>query len=254
MSYSNAWRRQAYQQAAVAQPRDPAHNDPEQITPGRNWATAPDNPNLMPRDGVTDQDIYTLDSAGGGLPYTPPDHADGVGYGAGLDFAASAAQNAQARDDGDGSYLPRTWNAMGDRDGEYHVDRDQFDYQTTGPVSPVQVGMQSWTDPTYYPNRRPGHMIKRWRDRVFERKTWQTEFRAVVIPNAYTAPPLAAVANGNQYTSPYPDAVATNVRVVNTTAPQLRRTPAPWDESITQDGTVQPAAGPPDPGFQSWGL
>jgi hypothetical protein len=129
------------------------------------------------------------------------------------------------------------------------VDRLQFDMQQAGPVSPVNVDMQSWTDKSYYPNRRPGHYITRWRDRVYLRRNWNTEFRPVTTPNAYSAPPLAAISAGNQYTSPYADAVATDVRTVNTTAPQLRRTPSPWDESITSDGTASS-----HPEITSWGL
>lgn len=249
MGLSGTWRTQAYAQAPVVGARDPAHNDPAQQTTGRNWSTAPPTPALMPTETIDGQD-YTLDSAPGGLPWTPAGHDDGVGYGPGLSWAASSAQNDAAHLADDGSYIPRMWQPAVDRDGEYHVDRWSFDYETQGPVSPVNVAMQSWTDPTYYPNRRPGHIITRWRDRVYERRNWNTEFRPIVIPNAYSAPGVGAITDGNQYTSPYPNAVATDVRTVNTTAPQLRRTPAPWDESITSDGTAQVD----HPALGSWGM
>ena len=248
MGLSGTWKAQAYAQAPVVGARDPAHNDPQQLTPGRNWATAPASPPLMPVETVDNQ-AWTLDYASGGFPYAPPGHDTGVGYGPGLSWAASSAQNDAAHLTDDGSYIPRSWQAAQERDGTYNVDRIQFENQQSGPVSPDQVAMQSWTDRTYYPNRHTGHYITRWRDRVFERRNWGVEFRPIITPNAYTAPPLAAISQGNQYTSPYADAVATDVRTVNTTAPQLRRTPAPWDESITQDGTASSHGE-----LTSWGL
>jgi hypothetical protein len=250
MGLSGTWKARAYQQPAVAGARDPAHAQPSQHDTGRNWQTAPANPAEPPRE-IVDDAALTLDYAPGGPVYNPPGPSQGVGAGAGLSFAASSAQNDAAHNTDDGSYLPRATVPAAERDGTYHVDRMQNQTDVAAIGSPGWVEQQRQLNPEYYPNRRVGHYIKRFRDRVFERRTWGVEFRPIITPNAYTAPPLSAVEQRNQYVSPYADSVATNVRVVNVTAPQLRRTPSAWDESITVDGTAQ---APADPGFVSWGL
>lgn len=253
MSYSNAWREQArYKPPAVASPRLVDHRHPSDHDTGRNWQNAPQNPAVPPLE-VVDNQALTLDSAPGGYPWDPPGHAQGVGYGAGLAFASSVAQNDAARSTDDGSLISRTWQPAVDRDGEYHVDRQQLAIDPAGIGSQAQIDLGKQLNPQAYPNRRVGHRISRWRDRVYQRRTWSVEFRPIVTPNAYTAPALSQLDARSKYVSPYGDAVATNVRVVNTTAPQMRRTPGPWDESITVDGT----AGSPyaEPGFSSvWGL
>ncbi len=251
MGYSRAWSTRPYQQPAMVGTLDPQHRQPTGEDAGQNWQAAPAAPPLTPPDQVDDA-AFSLDAAAGGYPWNPPGHSQGVGFGAGLSFAASSAQNDAARNTPDGSYLPRVWQPAVDRDGEYHVDRQQWHVDTAGIGSQAQVDLGKQLNPAAYPNRRTGHYITRWRDRVYERRNWGVEFRPIVVPNAYSAPPLAALPGRSRYNSPYPDAVATNVRVVNTAAPQMRRTPKPWDQSVTQDGTV----GSPwsDPSFNAWGL
>lgn len=260
MAYSNAWRTRAYQQPSL-QGTVPAleHREPVDTQTNRNWQNAPENPPLVPIEQV-DRTDFTVDSSPGGLVFFPPGHSEGVGYGAGLDFASSQAQNDYARSKDDGSYGVRRVHPMVAFDGEYHVDRQQMVYDEDGirpagtPDLPSAPGMSQGLNRAEYPNRYTGHYISRWRDRVFERRNWNVEFRPIVVPNSYSAPDTMAVPNGNQYTSPYAMAQTTNVRIVNTTSPQLRRTPSPWDESITQDGTTQNAAATPDYGFGNWGL
>lgn len=253
MGFSGAWRTGSYTRPPLqGTVPDHSHREPSQHDTGRNWQRAPRGPVLMPTDQV-DHDSYTLDSAGGGLPWNPPGPHEGVGFGAGLSFAASSAQNDAAHLTDDGSYIPRAWQPAVERDGTYHVDRTQLQVDPAGIGSPGWIELQRGLNPAAYPNRRTGHRIARWRDREYLRRTWDVEFRPIVTPNAYTAPALGAVSERNQYVSPFPDSVAAPVRVVNTTAPQMRRTPAPWDESITQDGA---SSGAPysDPSFHSWGL
>lgn len=262
MVYTDAWRNRA---VPYAQPKlggtvpDALHRTPEDISDLKsNWAMAPDSPPVAGTLLPTTTGDYTLDSAPGGPTFSPPGHDEGIGYGAGLSFAASVAQNDAGHLRDDGSIAARLPNPMGARDGAYHVDRYQWQVDTNGarpagtPDVPAAAGMWQGLNTTEYPNRRVGHRITRWRDRVYERRTWGVEFRPIIVPNAYTAPTLNPVTNGNQYTSPYGGAESVQVRVVNTTSPQLRRTPAPWDQSITQDPTtMSPYA---DPGFSSWSL
>lgn len=251
MGYSKAWSSGAYRQLPIASPRNPAHLTPSDHDVGRNWQHAPQAPALMPTDTI-DSGAFTLDSAAGGLPWTPPGHNDGVGYGAGLSFAASAAVNDAAHARNDGSVESRTWAPMGERDGAYHVDRMQLDVDVDAIGSPGWVAHQRQLDRTYYPNRRTGHRIQRYRDRVFLRRTWGVQFRPIVTPNAYTAPPLTNLDTRSKYVSPYADSATRAVRTVQTTAPQTRRSPAPWDESITKDGAASSIAH--DPAFVAWGL
>lgn len=259
MGYSDAWRTGAYRQPAIAGARDPNHASPEPVVASDNWATGSAQ-SAVDHAVVEAPGIYALDSAPGGHPFTPPDHQFGVGYGAGLDFAASSAQNDAAHLIDEGSYQQRMWNYSPERDGSYNVDRLQMTYDDDGlrpagtPDLPAAPGMQQGLNRSEYPGRRVGHYITRWRDRSFARRTWDVEFRPVITPNAYTAPAKPAVAAGGPYVSPYGAAQNTQVRVLTAVAPQLRRTPAPWDQSITTDGTAASPYVAADAGFQAWGL
>lgn len=258
MAYSGAWKTGAYRQASL-QGTAPAleHRQPVDFVDNANWQNAPENPPLPPAE-IVHKGQFTLDSAPGGPTWHPPGHEFGPGYGAGLAWAVSVAQNNSYRNTDDGSVLARHTEPAVDRDGKYNVDRLQMQYDADGlrpagtPDVPAAPGMWTGLDAGKYPNRRTGHRIMRWRDRVYERRTWGVEFRPIVVPNAYTAPGQQPYASGNQYTSPFAGAQSTQVRVVNATAPQMRRNPNPWDESITQDGTTQNVSNLPNYGFASF--
>jgi hypothetical protein len=251
MGYSKAWARGAYKQPAIASARDPDHRSPGTEDTGKNWQAGPSSPAVMPVQTI-DNTSFSLDAAPGGIPWNPAGPDTGVGFGAGLSYAASSAQNDAARSSDDGSVSSRLWQAPADRDGQYHVDRVQLVMDDTGLDHQAQIDLGKQLNRQAYPNRRTGHRITRWTDRVYERRNWSTEFRATITPTAYTAPPLTQVDQRSKYVSPYPDAVAANVRVMNTVGPQLRRTPKPWDQTVTQDGTASsPWA---DPTFTAWGL
>jgi hypothetical protein len=262
MAYSNAWRSRAYQQIDL-QGTVPAleHREPQDLQTNRNWQNAPQDPNIPePGSQVLDPGAFAVNSAPGGPVYNPPGHDFGVGYGAGLDWATAMAQNNSARETDDGSYLPRHTLPVVSFDGKYNVSRmvmpypDEDGLRPAGtPDIPAAPGMQQGLNRNEYPNRRQGHYTTRWRDRVYTRRTWDVEFRPVITPNAYTAPEQQPVANGNQYTSPYAAAQTVTTRNVLVTAPQLRRTPNAWDESITVDGTDQNAAAGNNYGFASFG-
>lgn len=258
MGYSGAWKSGAYKQPSL-QGTAPAleHRQPEDAPSGNNWQNAPDAPPVTPAE-IVSQGEFTLNSAPGGLTWIPAGHDFGPGFGAGLSWAASMAQNASFHEADDGSVAAREVRPAVARDGEYHVDRLQMQYDIDGlrpagtPDLPAAPGMRQGLNAAEYPNRRTGYRIMRWRDRVFQRRDWNVEFRPIVIPNAYAAPPQAAVKAGNKYTSPFGAAQSAQVRVVNTVAPQMRRSPSPWDESITQDGTTGNVAAIPGYGFASF--
>ncbi len=262
MGYSKAWMSGAYRQPGIAAPRDPNHSQPEKDAGPLNWAQPTGH--AVPEQAITESpDIYALDSSQGGLIYNPPGHDEGVGYGAGLSWAAASAQADAAHLHDDGSMAQRLWNAPTERDGQYHVDRYQWApddspggalYPAGMPDLPPSPGMWQGLNREQYPNRRVGHRITRWMDRSYARRDWGVEFRPVIVPNAYTAPPQPAVVSNNQYTSPFGAAQNANVRLVTLIAPQTRRAPAPWDEAIRVDGTAASPYTAADSGFQSWGL
>lgn len=262
MAYSGAWRSGAYKQPSLAG-SVPAldHREPQdQPNSSDNWKTAPDNPPLPPAE-VIDDFAFSVDQSAGGPVFQPPKAhetpASGVSsvrVGPGPVLPPNAAHMGD-----DGSYAARRYHAPVLQDGKYSNGQLQMSYDVAGlrpagtPDLPVAPGMQQQLNPSEYPNRRVGHFFQRLTDRVFQRVQWNVEYRPVVVPNAYTATPAAASGTQNQYTSPYAPAQSTQVRVVNTVAPQMRRTPDPWDESITVDGTEQNVSAIPDYGFASFG-
>lgn len=257
--YTGVWRSQAYKrpplqgnvpEAGHSQPQDQEDQKP-------NWTqTAAQQP--IETGIMENREFWSIDMAPGGPVYEPPSHSEGVGYGAGLTDAASQAQNESARMTDDGSIAARLPNPMGARDGVYHTSREQLLLDAAGlapagtPDIPSAPGMWQGLNAAEYPNRMTGHRRWSWRDRSWPRRDWQVEYPPIITPNAYTAPDTYAIENGNSYTSPYAAAQTTQVRVVNATAPQMRRTPDAWDQSITSDGTEY--APFEDPAFQSWGL
>jgi hypothetical protein len=257
MAYSGAWKTGAYKQPSL-QGTVPQleHRQPVDTVVNANWQNAPQNPPLPPEE-IVHQGDFTLDSAPGGPTWIPGGHDFGPGYGAGLSWAAAMAQNNAYRNTDDGSIEARSTEPVVAFDGEYHVDRLQMQYggnlaPAGTPDLPAAPGMAQGLNTAEYPNRRVGHYIPRWRDRVYLRRNWNVEFRPIVVPNAYTAPKQQPYADGNPYTSPYAAAQTTQVRVVNTVAPQTRRNPDPWDESITTDGTSVNVANIPNYGFASF--
>lgn len=257
MAYSGAWKSGAYKQPSL-QGTVPQleHRQPVDHPTNANWQNAPANPPVTPAE-IVSQGEFTLNSAPGGPTWTPGGRDFGPGYGAGLSWAASMAQNNAFRNTDDGSAEIRGTHPVVAFDGTYHVDRIQMEYggnlaPAGTPDIPSAPGMSQGLNVAEYPNRRVGHYIPRWRDRVYLRRNWNVEFRPIVVPNAFTAPAQQPYVAGNQYTSPFAAAQSTQVRVVNTTAPQMRRNPDPWDESITTDGTATNVAAIPDYGFASF--
>lgn len=262
MAYSGAWRSGAYKQPSLAG-SIPAldHREPQdEPNSADNWKTAPDNPPLPPVEMVDDF-AFTVDQSPGGPVYLPVEGHDiqytgvpSVRVGPGPVLPPNTVHQND-----DGSYAARRYKAPVLQDGTYSNGQLQMSYDVAGlrpagtPDLPVAPGMQQQLNPNEYPNRRVGHFFQRLTDRVFQRVQWDVEYRPVIVPNAYTATQAGPAAQQNQYTSPYAPSQTVDVRVVNTVAPQLRRTPDPWDESITVDGTEQNVAAIPDYGFATFG-
>lgn len=262
MGFSGAWKVGAYRQPTIASPRDPHHSQPETGAGPQNWAQ--ESGRAAPDALVTEStQAYALDHAAGGNPVSIAPHDQGVGYGAGLSWASAQAQADAAHLKDDGSLLQRKWSAPTERDGTYHVERYQWApddvpggglYPAGMPDLPPSPGMWQGLNRAQYPNRRVGHRITRWMDRSYARRDWGVEFRPVVVPNAYTPPAQPAVSGRNQYSSPFGAAQNTQTRIVTLIAPQTRRVPGAWDQSIRQDGTASSPYTADDAGFQSWSL
>ena len=164
------------------------------------------------------------------------DHTSGDGVGAGLTDAQSQAQNAAARSIDYGATEARRWAAPQDVDGQNIAER-LAEADPVGELGSMRtVDLHVGTNKEAYPNTRPGSRIHRWRDRVFDRRTFVTDHRPLYTPNAWTAPNQPG--GNSQYVSPYPLLGQVNTVIVQ--APQLRRVPQGWGEPVTTDGSETP--------------
>jgi hypothetical protein len=184
---------------------------------------------------------------------TSPDygHELGVAPGHGQTQRQQLATGQEIHSMDFGAPAANTWVPMINRDGTNHVaiipdgDNDGESPQT---VALQRSGLGIPNDPY----ARRGKRIKRWYDRFIDMHDWSVERRPVYVRNAYQDSGQPAVAGGTQYDSPYGtlQQVSTQDSFV---APQVRRTPGPWDEPLSSDGSGQlgVSAGY---GLTSWGL
>ena len=260
--YHGAWARRT--QTIQEQPLQAAI-DPEHLTPTDNpeysglrpmWVNTAPAP-VLPTDAVGVQ-ITTMHGGIGPVDKTPLDHGYGMGSGPGLDTLASQDYRSAWHSDDQGSNAALRWNPMMDRDdrpGSPHA--DFIPHDPAGGDSPQTLQLER-TGPGQPndPNARAGRAFRRWRDRYLEMHRFRTEMRPLTPRYARGAQPQPAVPDGTQITSPYATAVTQHLGVIdNFVAPMMRRTPGPWDESMTTDGTSQTIAGASNNyGLTSWGL
>lgn len=193
--------------------------------------------------------VYADDNGGGGpVDHTPIDHTTGLGTGAGLPDAVSQAQNAAWHGADRNATAARRWTAPPDSDGIQHVFRQAEPVPTGIMGSPETVMLKAGTNPEAYPNGQiTGHRIYRWRDRIFDRRSYDPDHRPLFTPNAWTARPVPAGAGG--YASPAPQ--QGHVNVLMEKAPQLRRVPTSWSDPVVTDPTSGPY--PIDAPLDVWG-
>ncbi len=257
MAFQAKWDRKRYasNQALVGTAPDPAHavSAGHDVLYGANpgpesWEQQFTSPGV-PGDVLGEGTNYA-DARGGGGPVdrTPVDHTTGVGTGAGLTDKQSSDQNEYWHEVDYGATEARRWNAPMDVDGHNVAERvtEPDPIGLMGSLNTVEL--KFGTNKEAYPNTRPGSRIHRWRDRVYDRRTFTTDHRPLYTPNAWTAPNQPG--GDSQYVSPYPLLGQVNTVIVQ--APQVRRVPQGWGEPVTTDGSEAPLYA--ESSLDVWGL
>jgi hypothetical protein len=241
---------------ALVAPLDPQHEDPNpNLVAGQvNWVADTLVP-MLPDELIGDQYLQ-LPVVGGPLDMEPETHTYGVGPGPGLSDEQNRAVMERWHTTDRGAPEARRWQPQAARDGSYSVDVVP---DGDGGASPATVALRHETglgEPND-PHARRGYRIQRVRSRWIDRHMWGVAKRPVHLRNAYVDPSQPQEALG-QYVTPFPGGTAgwSGRDGMGTTPdqavmPQERRTPRPWDEGYTTDGTVATGAGF---GLGSWGL
>lgn len=239
---------------ALVAPRDPQHGTPDaNIVPQQlNWVADTLAP-TFPDEMIGDQYLQ-LPVMGGPHDMEPESHAYGVGPGPGLDDAENRIVTGRWHEQDRGATEARRWQPQAARDGSYNVDvvpdEDGFSSPSTVALR-HETGLGQPNDP----HARRGYRIQRFRDRFIDRHMWGVSKRPAYLRNAYVDPGQPRDALG-PYVSPYVGGGGGSGRhgigsPDQLVMPQERRTPRPWDEGFTTDGTAQQGA---EFGLGSWGL
>ncbi len=253
MAYSGAWVRQSTTRPNVPlqAPTDPEHlnptegeDHPGQLALWQNQAPAPVLPTVM-EGGQYEQPSVPA----GPLDMTPADPSFGAGVGPGLTTLEAQEVRGALMGLDLGAYAAHRYMAGVDRDGAPHVQViDDVDYQGDSPqtLEYQRSGLGTPNDPF----ARRGRRIKRWYDRFIDMHRYDVELRPKYSRYAATVATQNPVQNGTQLTSPFPAFVDRAGTADSFVTPQDRRTPAPWDQAATTDGTGQGSMF----GLGSWGL
>lgn len=254
-TYTGAWKRATTDNATVRlkPDQDPEHANPTPNLGPVNWVADTIVP-MIPAEWLGEQ--YTqLPTMTYVMDETPRDHADGGGVGHGMDTIEAQDERTYEHGVDYGATEARRWSPANTREGSYTVtvieDNANEGNSPGYPQMRYDRGVGIGSDP----HARVGKRIARWRDRTIDMHRWDAEGRASVARYAYSAPDQQAQTNGNQYTSPEPlyadkqgaNGIGSPDQFV---VPMARRSPRPWDESMTADG-VNPSNAY---GLTSWGL
>lgn len=237
-------------QAAV----DPQHlhpSDAEQIAAGNAlWVASPTAVPTLPADMVGGSPAGTV-APGGPIdmgPYFGPSY--GVGVGPGLTVLESQDVRGALMSQDDGAVAAHATDPMTQRyDGSGPHVAVIYDEPGLGnsPRTPdLKITGVGGTDDPY---ARTGKRIKRWWDRKIDMHRYGVEYRPMINRSAKQQPVSPVPAGSNQLVSPFP----TNTWLTTPNrflAPQVRRTPPPWDEQMATDGVNSIN----DAGLTVWGL
>jgi hypothetical protein len=261
--FTGAWatRTRAPEQAPLHPQRDPAHmtadpRDPN-LGPGQtpDWKSSVDAPGL-PEALEPGTFAPELGTGYGPVDRTPfGDHGYGLGAQPGLSTLDNQDAAGPWHNDDQGTVAAESYVHPVMRDGAPHVawiphepepldSLRQVDYQRRGVGAP------------HDPNARLGKRLKRWYDRRINFHRYAVEMQPSGLRYAHPSPERAPVMNGDQTTSPYPNAAAQysgpQDRFV---LPMARRKPGNWVEEQTEDGTSATLAGAPSGyGLTNWGI
>jgi|SRR5690242_8349106 len=255
--YNGAWARKASTPTLDVPLK--AQPDPEHLAPTDNIDVAVGNPlwvesqaaPMLP-DGLMATPFGTPIQAGGGpVDMTPESHDYGPGVSPGLTTAESQALMMQWHEQDDGAVAARQWQPTTDREPGTGprlaiITDTPLDGDSPQTLELERSGVGTPNDPY----ARSGKRIKRWWDRVIDMHRWEPQYRPMYARNARTAQHQPAVPNGTQLDSPFATPWPMRATSDAFVAPQIRRTPVPWDQPITGDGTAPVG----DFGLTVWGL
>ena len=259
--YSGAWARKA-SSPTLAVPLHPA-TDPQHLKPEPNpnggpesWVATANAPPL-PAD-LWGEPFGTPVGGGGPIDAEPLDPNYGPGAAPGItreesraemalwhetDLGSVAARQyqaltsrADAQEPGNGPHVAVLYDTPGDGDSP-----GTLLYERSGVGSPID------------PYARTGKRIARWWNRFIDMHWYAPEYRPIVDRYAVPQAVMPAVTGGGPLDSPYASNGPMRATPDGFVNPQLRRTPVPWDEPFTTDGTGTYAADP-STGLTSWGL
>ncbi len=256
--YSGSWARSAAAAPVVPVhgPLDPQHDKPDpnpNLAPGqvpvwRNAAPAP----VLP-DALMPMATPELSSGFGPVDHTPDDPQFGMGAGHGLTTLEAQDLSGAWHNVDEGAVAAHAWVHPLNSDTTVHLDvipdmigdgasPQTLQYESTG------VGVP--TDP----GARRASRIRRWYQRYIDMHRYTVD-RRPSLPLS-TAPQQISAGGNSPYVSPFPTSTgfyaAPPDRFV---APQTRRAPGAWDESLATDGTAATVAGAvTDYGLTQYGL
>lgn len=252
MAFTGGWKRaqQTQREPMLHNPIDPAHGTPideEQIW----WEDTSGSAPGMPDSVVDDQQIISPGPAKGYLDLTPQGGDFGMPAFPGFTIAEGQAVRAVAHSQDFGAVAARKYVSPKNRDGDYIVD-DYSDNDVRG-TSDAQneirwkTGVDAESD--FGANRH--RVIRRWRDRTIDYHWYQVEMNPSYVRTATPAKLKPMVTdNRNQTMSPF-GAGDIYYQGDSFLAPVERRTPPPWDQDMTEEGTPDAGA---DFALGTWGL
>lgn len=257
--YAGAWARKASQPTLAVplkQATDPEHSRPDPNPNGapENWVATANAPSL-PAD-LMQEPFYTPIGGGGPVDMEPLNPEYGPGAAPGITQRESQDEMLGWHETDLGSVAARQYQALTSRDDAQPPGNGPHVALITDPVldgdSPqTLVYEQTGYGKAIDPGARLGRRIARWWNRTIDMHWYNPEYRPMVA--RYAEPPnvTPAVAQGGPLVSPFPSNNTTRSSPDAFVNPQLRRTPVPWDEPLTTDGT---AAYLGDSGLPGWGL
>jgi hypothetical protein len=249
-AYTGAWLTQSQQvtQVDIHPGISGQHSTPSpdpNVRPGQipNWQSTVEAPDL-PKAIMPGSEPVQLETGIGPVDHEPD---MGTGYGpgisSGLGELGSQDQAAPYHSTDLGAYAAHHWIRPIDRDGVPHVETIELADNAGDSESQVRFDRTGYGQPID-PNVQLGTgKLKRWYDRFVDYHRWGAEYRP--LRPRYARPPRTTQVNApDQHTPHGPSIMGFNPSTMDRfVAPQMRRTPGPWDEGITTDGTVANLAG-----------
>jgi hypothetical protein len=225
---------------------DPEHaapSDDPRFTQGMEplWAnTSGTSVPTLPVEYTASDGVGQVVGGGGPVDHTPQGGMWGVGVGPGLDEYEAQAIRGEWSGLDTGELDAHTYHPMSDRAPNgapvTSIVPDMIGDGTSPHTLALKIRGVGGTDD---PGARRASKMRRITNFRWDRHMYEVETRPMVVKTARTAQAQPAVAQGNQYTSPYATA-ATAYGAMQPevfVAPQRRIVPEPWDNPLMVDGT-----------------